>query len=140
MQTREHNREYSLGTFFCLLCFSQTSQTSKTYSFGHLSAKRQISKASKPSASKAGRFRRLRRNSKHVLRNNKSCPYLTSNNIVSCTFILFVSFSEYVFFWIRVFEGFDVCKFQKSESFKVPKGYAPDSVEGRLGAPGNRRT
>ena len=42
-------REYSL-------------QTSKTYSSGHLSGKRQISKASKPSASKAGRFRGLRRN------------------------------------------------------------------------------
>ena len=46
----------SFGTFFGLLCFSQTSQTSNTYSFGHLSEKRQILKASKPSASKAGRF------------------------------------------------------------------------------------
>ena len=38
-------RVYSFGTFFGLFYFSQTSQTSKTYSFGHLSEKRQISKA-----------------------------------------------------------------------------------------------
>ena len=47
--------------FFCLFWFSQTSQTSKTYLFGHLLEKRQIPKASEPSASKVGRFRRLRR-------------------------------------------------------------------------------
>ena len=46
---------YLFGTFFCLFCFSQTSQTSKKYSFGHLSGKLRISNASKSSASKAGK-------------------------------------------------------------------------------------
>ena len=51
-------RVYSFGTFFCFFWFSETSQTSKMYSCGHLSRKRQISK---PSASKTGRFRRVHR-------------------------------------------------------------------------------
>ena len=32
-------RVYSFGTFFCLFWFSETSQTSKMYSCGHLSGK-----------------------------------------------------------------------------------------------------
>ena len=62
---------FSFGTFFGLFWFSDSSQTWKTYSFGHLSEKRQISKVSKSSSSKAGRFRRFRRHSKHIFRNNK---------------------------------------------------------------------
>ena len=50
------SKMYSFGTCFYLFWFSQASQRSKTYSFGYLSEKRQISKASKPSASKAGDF------------------------------------------------------------------------------------
>ena len=33
-------------------------------------------------------------------------------------------FPEFVFFWIHVFEGFDVCEFQNSEGFKAPKKHA----------------
>ena len=44
-------------------------------------------------------------------------------NSLSIPILRSLPFSGLVFFWIRVFESFDVCESQNFEGFKVPKEY-----------------
>ena len=111
--------------FLFLSCFSQNSQTSNTYFLGISLKNDRFRKLQSLLPQKLKSFADFTEILVSTISTMFVCCVPSFRTSLSILFLRNLPFSEFVFFWTHIFEGFNVRKFQNSKGFKVPKRIRP---------------